>query len=79
MLCSIFESGIKRIQFVVLNLCLWQNAKAHFKQQVRKGMSDQYEKNIQNAFACVMPGGKYVSESLRLSNEETDEQKGYKN
>ena len=26
-----------------------------------------------------MPGGKYVSESLRLSNEETDEQKGYKN
>ena len=42
-------------------------------------MSDQYEKNIQNAFACVMPGGKYVSGSLRLSNEETDEQKGYKN
>lgn len=46
MLCSIFESGIKRIQFVVLNLRLWQNAKAHLKQQVRKGMSDQYEKNI---------------------------------
>lgn len=46
MLCSIFESGIKQIQFVVLNLCLWQNAKAHLKQQVRKGMSDQYEKNI---------------------------------